>query len=89
MLGHMMNRFTAFPLGEVFEPCYQMEDSIEHFFSLVKGIKREVKGTPTVANSISGATLLHERQRRAPAEVRSHSLYVVDGFAGSLALLNQ
>ena len=64
MCGHLLWRCGAWPQGLVFEPCYQMEDAIEHFFSSVKCIKKDIKGSLTIANSIGSAHLLHSRQRR-------------------------
>ena len=70
MCAHLLLRCGAWPKDVVFEPRYQMEDAIEHFFSSVKCIKKDIKGSLTIANSIGSAHLLHSRQRRRLQEAR-------------------
>lgn len=68
MCAHLALRLSSYPNSIVCEPQYGMEDAIEHWFSQVKTVKRDVKGSLTVASSISAAHLLHTRQRRKPRE---------------------
>jgi hypothetical protein len=68
MSAHLILRCSAWPSSIIFEPQYQMEDSIEHWFGLIKSVKKTVRGGMTLANSIGAAHLQHVRQNRQPKE---------------------
>ena len=70
MCAHAVLRLAHHPTGPsspTFEPCYMMEDAIEHFFGRLKTIRKET-GTPTVGTALQAAQLLHARQKRKPGK---------------------
>ena len=71
MMSHLILRLGHWPLSEVFEPQCQMEDAIEMFFGQMKTVRRDVKGSCTIGNSIGACHMVHSKQRRRPAKAWS------------------
>ena len=86
MAAHLILRCMHWGQETVFQPSKTMEDSIEHFFGMMKTLKKQ-SGTITLANSIAATHLLHCRQSRKPPQ--ACTLLCQDGswiklFAGCL-----
>lgn len=67
MVSHLVLRMCSWPRDLVCEPAKTMEDAIEHFFSLMKTVKKQ-PGSITVGNAIAATHLLHLRQSRKPVQ---------------------
>ena len=91
MLAHAILRLGHWCRKHAYEPCYTMEDAIEHFFSLLKTLRKGTvgnvtTGTTTIANSIKAAHVIHLRNHDKPKEAGSTRMLHEPIDIGPLAL---